>query len=92
MPDSNESVFISAVIWIEELNRLRISPNGLALFEPNPMFFEVGRVLLVVPFEFHNASVFYCIYNIDRKTRKSPVMPLRPSRIIAMDDCGRYRI
>jgi hypothetical protein len=49
MPDSNESVFISAVIWIEKLNRLRISPNGLGLFEPNPMFFEVGRVLLVVP-------------------------------------------
>jgi hypothetical protein len=43
MPDSDKSVFISAVIRIEELNRLRINPNGLGLFEPNPVFLKLDR-------------------------------------------------
>jgi hypothetical protein len=44
------------------------SQNGLGLFEPNSMFFEVGAVLLVVPLKFHGTKVFYRIYSVNRNT------------------------
>jgi hypothetical protein len=31
------------------------------------MFFEIGPVLLIVPFEFHRTTVFYSIYNVKSK-------------------------
>jgi hypothetical protein len=68
MPDSDKSVFISAVIRIEELNRLRINPNGLGLFEPNPVFFEVRSVLLFIPFKFHNEKSYSIVYTTSTKT------------------------
>lgn len=89
MPDSNKSVFISAVLWIEELNRLQVNPNGLGLFEPNSMFFEVGPVLLIVPLEFDGLTVFYRIYNTNHNQLDEPWPFIRhryaPAGVIDVD-------
>jgi hypothetical protein len=62
MTDSNETVFVGTMLRIKELHGFRINPNGLCFFEPNSMFLEIGPILVFIPFEFHDAIVFYSIY------------------------------
>jgi hypothetical protein len=62
MPDSNETIFIGTMLRIKKFDGFRISPNGMGFFEPNSMFLEIGPVLVLIPLEFHIATVFYSIY------------------------------
>ena len=62
MADSNETIFIGTMFWIEELDGFHISPNGLGLFEPDSMLLKIGPILVFIPLEFHTMIVFYSIY------------------------------
>jgi hypothetical protein len=62
MANANETILIRTVFWIKELDGFCISPNGLGFLEPDSMLLEIGPILVFVPLEFHDMSVFYSIY------------------------------
>src|SRR5690242_2346550 len=36
--DPEKSVLLFAMFWVKEFHRTRVRPDGLSLFEPDPMF------------------------------------------------------
>src|ERR1051326_3012214 len=51
--DSEKSIFGFAMLRVKEFHGARVSPDGLSLFKPDPMFAIVGQVLGIIPFKPH---------------------------------------
>src|SRR5438552_707513 len=51
--DTDETLFVGTVVWIVELCRMRICPDGLCFLEPDAVLLKVRGVLDLVPFKFH---------------------------------------